>query len=242
MNRRGKASWNSDVRDEVRRNHERFFEVYVRCTIDKLVERDVKGLYKKALAGEIGVGSGGRALHPATCAARELPCRGRGAAHDGGDLVERQAEHVVQHERDALGGGQRSQHHEQRESDRVGQQHLLLGVERVRQVDAQRLLAPRLSRPQHVEAHPRDDRRHPPTQVFDSGRSRPAQAQPRFLHGVFGFADRTEHPVGHRPQVGTLGLEPLRQPVMFFHRSHSLVVVRHSSDVGNPADVTRRSR
>ena len=42
-----------DVRDEVRRNHDRFFEVYVRCTIDKLVERDVKGLYKKALAGEI---------------------------------------------------------------------------------------------------------------------------------------------------------------------------------------------
>ncbi|HKN14452.1 MAG TPA: adenylyl-sulfate kinase [Candidatus Binatus sp.] len=42
-----------EIRDEVRRNHERFFEVYVRCTIDKLVERDVKGLYKKALAGEI---------------------------------------------------------------------------------------------------------------------------------------------------------------------------------------------
>ncbi len=42
-----------EVRDEVRRNHDRFFEVYVRCTIDKLVERDVKGLYKKALAGEI---------------------------------------------------------------------------------------------------------------------------------------------------------------------------------------------
>src|ERR1035437_6507458 len=42
-----------EILDEVRRNHERFFEVYVRCTIDKLVERDVKGLYKKALAGEI---------------------------------------------------------------------------------------------------------------------------------------------------------------------------------------------
>ena len=27
--------------------------MFVRCTIDKLVERDVKGLYKKALAGEI---------------------------------------------------------------------------------------------------------------------------------------------------------------------------------------------
>src|SRR5271170_2354463 len=42
-----------EVRDEVRGYHGRFFEVFVRCTIDKLVERDVKGLYKKALAGEI---------------------------------------------------------------------------------------------------------------------------------------------------------------------------------------------
>ncbi|MDO8434652.1 MAG: adenylyl-sulfate kinase [Candidatus Binatus sp.] len=42
-----------EVRDEVRRLHDRFVEVFVRCTIDKLVERDVKGLYKKALAGEI---------------------------------------------------------------------------------------------------------------------------------------------------------------------------------------------
>jgi adenylylsulfate kinase len=42
-----------DVRDEVRRSHDRFFEVFVRCKLDTLVERDVKGLYKKALAGEI---------------------------------------------------------------------------------------------------------------------------------------------------------------------------------------------
>ncbi|HEV2169906.1 MAG TPA: adenylyl-sulfate kinase [Candidatus Binatus sp.] len=42
-----------DVRNEIRRSHDRFFEVFVRCTLDKLVERDVKGLYKKALAGEI---------------------------------------------------------------------------------------------------------------------------------------------------------------------------------------------
>ena len=33
--------------------HERFFEAYVDCPLDKLAERDVKGLYKKALAGEI---------------------------------------------------------------------------------------------------------------------------------------------------------------------------------------------
>jgi len=42
-----------DVRDEVRRAIGRFVEVYVECPIDVLKERDVKGLYKKALAGEI---------------------------------------------------------------------------------------------------------------------------------------------------------------------------------------------
>ena len=42
-----------DVRDELRSQHERFFEVYMHCTVEKLSERDVKGLYKKALAGEI---------------------------------------------------------------------------------------------------------------------------------------------------------------------------------------------
>lgn len=46
-----------DVRDEVRRAIEAdgadFIEVYVKCPVPVLAERDVKGLYKKALAGEI---------------------------------------------------------------------------------------------------------------------------------------------------------------------------------------------
>ena len=42
-----------DVRDEVRREIGAFVEVFVKCPIDVLAERDVKGLYKKALAGEI---------------------------------------------------------------------------------------------------------------------------------------------------------------------------------------------
>ena len=41
------------VRDELRERLGRFVEVYVECPLDALVERDVKGLYKKALAGEI---------------------------------------------------------------------------------------------------------------------------------------------------------------------------------------------
>lgn len=46
-----------EVRDEVRgkitRHGAGFCEVYVSCPIEVLAERDVKGLYKKALAGEI---------------------------------------------------------------------------------------------------------------------------------------------------------------------------------------------
>ncbi len=42
-----------DIRDEVRRMHDRFFEVFVKCSLDELVRRDVKGLYEKALRGEI---------------------------------------------------------------------------------------------------------------------------------------------------------------------------------------------
>src|ERR687892_190757 len=42
-----------DVRDEIRAQHTRFVEVFVKCPLDALVERDVKGLYKKAIAGEI---------------------------------------------------------------------------------------------------------------------------------------------------------------------------------------------
>jgi adenylyl-sulfate kinase len=43
-----------EVRDEVRRAHEStFVEVFVACTIDELVRRDKKGLYARALSGEI---------------------------------------------------------------------------------------------------------------------------------------------------------------------------------------------
>jgi adenylyl-sulfate kinase len=41
------------VREEVRSMISEFVEVYVECPIEVLAERDVKGLYKKALAGEI---------------------------------------------------------------------------------------------------------------------------------------------------------------------------------------------
>jgi adenylyl-sulfate kinase len=41
------------VREEVREKIGRFVEVYVDCPVETLAERDVKGLYKQALAGKI---------------------------------------------------------------------------------------------------------------------------------------------------------------------------------------------
>ncbi len=42
-----------EIRDEVRGKVGRFLEVYMECPVPVLADRDVKGLYKKALAGEI---------------------------------------------------------------------------------------------------------------------------------------------------------------------------------------------
>jgi adenylyl-sulfate kinase len=42
-----------ETRDEQRQKIGRFFEVYAECDLDTLEARDVKGLYKKARAGQI---------------------------------------------------------------------------------------------------------------------------------------------------------------------------------------------
>ena len=41
------------VREELRERISHFVEIYAECPIEVLAERDVKGLYRKALAGEI---------------------------------------------------------------------------------------------------------------------------------------------------------------------------------------------
>jgi len=42
-----------NIRDENRARIKDFIEVFAKCPLDVLVQRDVKGLYKKAMAGEI---------------------------------------------------------------------------------------------------------------------------------------------------------------------------------------------
>jgi hypothetical protein len=60
--------------------------------------------------------------------AGQLLGRIRRASQDGSDLVERDGEHVVQHEGESLGRRQLLEHDEQGQPDGVGQHGLLLGV------------------------------------------------------------------------------------------------------------------
>jgi adenylyl-sulfate kinase len=41
------------IRDEARKEIGRFVEIYVKCPIEECIKRDVKGLYKRAISGEI---------------------------------------------------------------------------------------------------------------------------------------------------------------------------------------------
>ncbi len=109
-------------------------------------------------------------------AAGDLASRLRRTVDDPGDLLEfeRNAEDVMQHERQPLLRGQRREHDERREPYRVGDQYLALrfdGVDGcddgIENVMLDRHFAARLPRAQHVDAHPADDRGQPRTGVAD---------------------------------------------------------------------------
>jgi DNA-binding CsgD family transcriptional regulator/tetratricopeptide (TPR) repeat protein len=194
-----------------------------------------EGLHDLAPPGQVSVGGGVRSLDPPAGTGGQLPGRGGGAFHDRRDLLEGHREHVVQDERQPLRRGQRVQHHEQGQADRVGQHGLVLrpGALRatgdlLRQVRARGILAPRLAGLQHVQRHPGHHRGQPPAQVRHLAGVRAGQPQPGLLDGVVRVADRAQDSVGHRPQVGAVLLEPLRQPVVGFHRSHTSVTGCHT--------------
>ena len=79
-----------------------------------------------ALLGELDVRLGVRGLDAPTRAACELTHRLRSPPGDPGDLIERHREHVVQHEREALGGRERLEHDVQRDADAVRDERLVL--------------------------------------------------------------------------------------------------------------------
>src|SRR5262249_23676352 len=61
--------------------------------------------------------------------------------------------------------------------------------------------------PQHVEAHPRDDRGQPAAQVLDRAGVGARELEPRLLHGVVGLGRRAEHAVRDQPQMAAVLLE-----------------------------------
>jgi adenylyl-sulfate kinase len=75
------------IRDEIRLKIPNFVEVYVECPIDALVARDVKGLYKKALAGEISNFTGVSDPY-------EAPLHPEVTVHTGTESVEESADKV----------------------------------------------------------------------------------------------------------------------------------------------------
>jgi hypothetical protein len=156
------------------------------------------------------------------------PCtrRRRSAPNHRRDLLERQLKHIVQNERQPLGGTERVEDHEQGEPDGIGHQRLLLWLQLavedhdgVRQVALVGLLATDVARPQHVQRDARDDGGQPPTQVVDFARVGAAHANPGLLHGVFGFGHRPEQSIRDPSQPTAMLLEAFGLEVLFRHRS-----------------------
>src|SRR6266542_3491316 len=92
----------------------------------------------------------------------------------------------------------------------------------------------------HVQALSGDDGGQPSAEVVDLFRLGLAQPQPGVLDGVVGLGQRTEHPIGHRPQPGAVLLEAFGQPLGLVHRSHHPVVRAHRGEPSDATNVTSR--
>ena len=198
---------------------------------------------------EVGVRRRRRAAHASPGAAGQLARRRRRAPDDRRDLVERHAEHVVQHEREPLGRASASRARRAapaRPSRRCSASLLRVAASSSVTIGSGSQMPTESSRrarrrAQHVEADAADDRRQPPAEVRRPRGVGAAQPQPRLLHGVLGLGDRAEHPVGDRPQLRAVLLELLGQPVAIV-TSHPSVGIRHPIDDPHAADVTGRRR
>ena len=92
---------------------------------------------------------------------------------------------------------------------------------RLGQPDAGDLLPAGASGAQGVQAHAAHDGGQPGQRLADRralGLVQPVPAQQCLGDGVLGVVCRAEHPVGDGPQVGPVGLESLRQPLVVVRR------------------------
>ena len=131
----------------------------------------------------------------------------------------------MQDEREPFSRRQCVEDNQECEANRVGEQRLILGAvlrlqrdDRLRQLPADIVLAAGAAGAQHVEGDPGDDGGEPAAHVLHLACFGAVEAEPALLHGVLGFAQRAEHPVGDCPQVGAVLLELSRLPVCVLHR------------------------
>ena len=87
-----------------------------------------EGVNHLPLHGQIGIGLGRLGPHASSRPTGQLPRCGRCPIDDDRDLVEANAEDIVEHERQSLGRRQRLEHDQQRDADRVGHDGVGFGV------------------------------------------------------------------------------------------------------------------
>jgi hypothetical protein len=175
-----------------------------------LARRGEEGVDDLSLAAEVGLRDGGGPADPPAGEAGKLArCLG-GAAHDEGDLVVGHGEQVVQHERQSLGGAEHGEHHQQRGTDRVGQQRFVLGVDPA--VAARRPLVSvpfegLLGRDRRERSMFRHTRAtivviHPPMLSTTLVSERLSRIQDSWTASSASLSESAEHSVGNGPQVG----------------------------------------
>jgi adenylyl-sulfate kinase len=82
------------VRDQVRARIANFVEVYVECPMETLAARDVKGLYKRALAGEIAQFTGVSDPYEPPLAPEATVDSSRETPQESADLIWATLEHL----------------------------------------------------------------------------------------------------------------------------------------------------
>ena len=162
-------------------------------------------------------------LHAPAGPAGQLAGGGRRPPDDRGDLLERNREHVVQHERQPLGRRQGVQHDQQGQADRVGEQRLVLGRARRGRTtglgsDGSSAATSRfVARARSMSRQTRATTvvSQPPRLSTASASARLSRSHASCTASSASWA-RPEHPERDRPQVLTVGLEVLGEQVGSF--------------------------
>ena len=152
----------------------------------------------------------------------ELPTGRRGAAHGLADRLERDLEHVVHDEHDALGRREPLQDHLQRGPDTVVERHPVRGVDAqasgvagdVEAVGGHRPIEAGAGRAELIEADATGHDGQPAAVVIDLTWRGPQESRVGLLHGILGRADVAEEPERDVDQMCPMRVPGATQPVV----------------------------